>query len=354
MASDVCFICDEVLDNDVEKVTTVREKGLKTFIESSKMRKDGEHAHLSKKSAVEVHERCRRNYSNEKIIAAHLKKVEHEREQVKRRSTEAPFNFKTHCFMCGLVITDEFMEQQEKNKTNCNIVYRVRVLKMKETIIKRAEERDDEYGKAIIRRLLPVTDLVASDCQYHSLCMRKLYNRPKIQGKRKSGPFANNVESAMEYIYTYLENNDGECQFSFDELIDQIKGDHRPDNKTVKAHLLKKYGGDIIIAFSKNKKLVVCFKNTGYKILNDAWYQQGLRNEQEERLRIVKTAAAIIVEDIRSQVYDTEHYPPPDKFLERNEELIPETLRTFIETVLLNKKRGGHDMWKKKSTAPGS
>lgn len=95
----------------------------------------------------------------------------------------------------------------------------------------------------------------------------------------------------------------------------------------------------------------MCFKNTGYKILSDAWYQQALKNEQEERLRIVKTAAEIIVEDIRSQVYETEQYPPPDKFLEGNEELLPGTLRTFMETVVLNKKRGNHDIWKKKSTA---
>ena len=158
MASNVCFICDEVLDNDVEKVTTVREKGLKMFIESSKKRKDGEHVQLSKKSAVEVHERCRKNYSNERMIAAHLKKVEQGRDQVKIRSTEAPFSFKTHCFMCGLVITPEFIKQQRKKKTNRNIVYQVRVLKVKETIIKRAEERGDEYGQAIIKRLLPVSD----------------------------------------------------------------------------------------------------------------------------------------------------------------------------------------------------
>jgi len=351
MASNLCFICNEVLNNDVAKVTTVREKGLKTFIESSRKRKDGEHVQLSKKSAVDVHERCRRNYSNERMIDAHLKKMDQGTEKIKRRSTEAPFSFKTHCFMCGLDITPEFIEKERKKKTNRNNVYQVRVLKLKETILKRAKERGDAYGQAIIERLLPVSDLVASDCQYHNFCLRKLYNRPKIEEKGKRGAFINDVEAAMEDVFTFLENSDGECQFSLDELMDKIKGNYRPDKKTVKAHLLKKYGSDIIITFSPNKMPVVCFKNTGYKILNDAWYQQALKNEQEERLRIVKTAAAIIVEDIRSQVYETEKYPPPDKFLEGNEELIPETLRTFMETVVLNNKRGDHDVWKKKSTA---
>ena len=115
MASNVCFICDELLDNDEVMVTTGREKGLKTFIESSKKRK--EHVQLSKKSALEIHERCRKNYSNERMIATHLKKVEQGREQVKRCSIEEPFSFKTHCFLCGLVITPGLIEQQRKNKT---------------------------------------------------------------------------------------------------------------------------------------------------------------------------------------------------------------------------------------------
>ena len=59
--------------------------------------------------------------------------------------------------------------------------------------------------------------------------------------------------------------------------------------------------------------------------------QAGVKNEKEKRLRIVKTAAAIIVEDIRSQVYEIEQYPPPDEFLEGNEELIPENLRRFAQ-----------------------
>ena len=81
------------------------------------------------------------------------------------------------------------------------------------TIIKRAEQRGDEYGQAITKCLFLVSDLVASDCRYHSLSLRKMCTRPKTQGKRKRGPFANDVEAAMEKVYTYLENSDGDCQF---------------------------------------------------------------------------------------------------------------------------------------------
>ncbi|KAG5876590.1 hypothetical protein JTB14_015995 [Gonioctena quinquepunctata] len=65
----------------------------------------------------------------------------------------------------------------------------------------------------------------------------------------------------------------------------QIKGDYKPDQKTVKARLVEKYEDDILFTFQKNKKTVVCFKNIGEKILNDAFYQQKCKSEKEERLR---------------------------------------------------------------------
>ncbi|KAG5880069.1 hypothetical protein JTB14_034700 [Gonioctena quinquepunctata] len=71
----------------------------------------------------------------------------------------------------------------------------------------------------------------------------------------------------------------------------------------------EKYKDDILFTFQKNKKTVVCFKNIGGKILNDAFYQQKCKSEKEERHRIVEAAAKIICDDIRSQDYDVKEYP---------------------------------------------
>lgn len=49
-------ICDEVLNNGVEKKITVWESSLKTFIEFRKHRKNAELVQLSKTQAVNVHE----------------------------------------------------------------------------------------------------------------------------------------------------------------------------------------------------------------------------------------------------------------------------------------------------------
>lgn len=94
----------------------------------------------------------------------------------------------------------------------------------------------------------------------------------------------------------------------------------------------------------------MCFKSTGHKIITDSWYDERLP-EDEERLRIVKTAACIILEDARSQVYETSQYPPADRFLDGAENLIPESLRVFTDAVVLAKKNGDINKWRKKSIA---
>lgn len=74
----------------------------------------------------------------------------------------------------------------------------------------------------------------------------------------------------------------------------------QPDIPTVKSMLLKKIGEDILIIEAANKPAVVCFRNTGYKIITDTWYANRTSNDEEESLPIVYAAATIILEDLRS------------------------------------------------------
>lgn len=59
-------------------------------------------------------------------------------------------------------------------------------------------------------------------------------------------------------------------EFSVDELIQNIEGNHIPDMKGIQTHLLDNYGEEIVISTIK-KVTIVCLKNTGYKILTDSW-----------------------------------------------------------------------------------
>lgn len=82
--------------------------------------------------------------------------------------------------------------------------------------------------------------------------------------------------------------------------------------------------------------------------MTDAWYIEKRSSEREERLRLVETAADVILEEIRSVPYAMDEYPPPDSFLDENESLVPEVLKVFLERLILKKKRGNIDKWKKK------
>ncbi|GFS98488.1 uncharacterized protein TNCV_3478781 [Trichonephila clavipes] len=63
-------------------------------------------------------------------------------------------------------------------------------------------------------------------------------------------------------------------------------------------------------------------------------------NSEEERLRIVEAAAAIIHEDIRSSVIETKSYPPPSKMLIKENQEIPKSLLHFYEEVIMKNRKG--------------
>ncbi|GFY71692.1 uncharacterized protein TNIN_437171 [Trichonephila inaurata madagascariensis] len=86
----------------------------------------------------------------------------------------------------------------------------------------------------------------------------------------------NQVLEAMAEIFNYIENHD-DSQFTLKELGYVLTG-CVPNDKTIITRLQKK-------------------------------------DPEEERLRIVEAAAAIIREDIRSSVVETKSYPPPSKML---------------------------------------
>lgn len=120
--------------------------------------------------------------------------------------------------------------------------------------------------------------------------LKILYKLPARVHKRPGQPTPN-IDQAMEIIFNFLEENRDECQFSLGQLIDEIPEDSRPHVKTVKKRLEEKYGDDIIISGSPNRGSVVCFKNTGHKILSDNWYSnEKILDPQEESAQNVKTA----------------------------------------------------------------
>ena len=104
--------------------------------------------------------------------------------------------------------------------------------------------------------------------------------------------------------------------------------------KTLRQKLEDYYGDDVIITSQHGKKAVACFRDTGYKILNSSWYTQKSLDPEEERLRVVRTAAAIIRKDIRSMAYQTDEYEPPYSAFDNAMSVVPDSLKVFLDDVI--------------------
>lgn len=89
-------------------------------------------------------------------------------------------------------------------------------------------------------------------------------------------------------------------------------------------------------------------RGTGYRVLYDEWYANNKNKyKKEERLRIVKTAATIIAEDVRSHMYEVDRYPTLNEFLTDLDSLKPDTLNYLVKTIIIKNKRGDIMKWEK-------
>lgn len=351
---EVCFICDIV---GVGERRTVKDRGLQIIKEASVQRENEDHQKLlQKRREVSVHTSCYKKYVNPRMIAAAARRSA---EGVGSscaatptlRSKALAFNFKQQCFLCGEEHADDFEEIQRRlPERERNYVHKVMKLESKEMFLQAAKKRGDEWGNTVVERISQVNDLVALDGWYHQLCQKKLYSRPKSEMKRGFRP-ASNVDEAMQFIFDYLEENSDECQFTLHNLINEIKSDYRPDPRTVASRLINHYGDDILVVNTSKRETIVCFRHIGYKLLSEGWYNNKETDPQREKLRIVRLAGDIIKADIRSQVYDTKKYPPPSDFLKDVNDVVPESLKVLLETIIMKEKRGAWDSWKRKCTA---
>lgn len=194
--------------------------------------------------------------------------------------------------------------------------------------------REDTLGAEVFGRLSSINDLVAEEAVYHKDCYINFLKPTSLQIPKTDIPRDCHVTKAMEEIFTYLEES-SDCQFSKDEIMGIIS-ETKPQWRTIKTELERKYGNRILITPGINRFSVpvVCFRDSGNKIINEAWYGNRAKNEEEERLRIVAKAVEILRQDIQSQVYSTETYPPTDDFL-KNPGTMPQSLTFFLEGLLL-------------------
>jgi hypothetical protein len=319
---------------------------------ASKRRNDGLHEKLQDKDHVIVHVACRKSYTREDTIRAAVNKAPTTDSEssspvkAKLRTKEA-LKLKNKCLFCFEEISELSLEKEKKKPLGKRRkVSEVRSIPLRDTILEQAKARNDKWGKAVAKRVINVVDLVAADAKYHQSCFTDFFRNPIQTGFKRGRPPDEDIQSTMHEIYSCLENSD-DCQFSMKELLDQVTG-YVPDERTVKENLKKRYGEEVIITSHRPKGTTVCFRDTGYKLLTNSWYNDRKVDKQQERLRIVQAAADIIREDIRSEYHDVTSYPDFNDLPNIVTNGIPESLDVLLKRIILKRRKGNVQLVEKK------
>jgi len=119
---------------------------------------------------------------------------------------------------------------------------KVTTIEFKDNVLKVAETRNDEWGKAVVKRLLPIFDAVAADASYHRDCFTLFFKKTE----RKST--YDYIDFAMNDVFEFLENSD-DCQFSMEEILEQIKGYAAMFRQTLPLFFRKIFLGEVITKF---------------------------------------------------------------------------------------------------------
>ena len=142
--------------------------------------------------------------------------------------------WKTLCFFCEKTINKDYKSSKEFS--------RVMTLGVKERVLERALERDDEWGKTVESRLVSSNDLVTEEAIYHKAYMGKFCLSKTSVYEKPGRPVNTETFNGFEAIFAWLEE-EGDCDLhTINELREQIKhiGYESYSNKRLKQKLKEK------------------------------------------------------------------------------------------------------------------
>ena len=227
------------------------------------------------------------------------------------RSVTKTFDFRSNCFLCGT-----FISAREKRNGTTIVFVSCKERKVDIPISNAIKERkNDDWGTEVKGRLELLNDLRAEDAVYHTICNSNFRtgkvkpkafsnsNTPQKRGRRSD----ETQEAAFIEVTKYLKENDDE-QITLTDLTNMM-GKLCPEpimaysNVWMKKKLQEYFGDDIIITNINGKSDVVTFVTTAKKILAEFYETTDftLEDVEEQKQRIIKTAAKIIKSDVKSR-----------------------------------------------------
>ncbi|KAH3838443.1 hypothetical protein DPMN_111852 [Dreissena polymorpha] len=133
---------------------------------------------------------------------------------------------------------------------------------------------------------------------------------------------------------TFYKDNDDE-QVTIKQLQDKmvsICGDKAYSITYLKSKIISHFGEDVIITEINGKENVMTLRRTATSILHDFYRQGKSENTENEKVKLIRTAAKLIKSDIKSKEVDEIFYPNSLDIAssEANKNFLPDSLYLLL------------------------
>ena len=144
-------------------------------------------------------------------------------------------------------------------------------------------------------------------------------------------------ESAFYKLCEWFDSEMESGVYTVSQLHEQMKtlaGDDLPvyHERYLKQALEKHYGNSIFITNQEHKKNIVCFRNCTADIIRDYHKKMETGIEDEKKRTIIKTAASLIMNDIKCLNFDKEEFPSLIEMTSHYE--LPESLQLLLTYLM--------------------
>lgn len=327
-----CLVCSDVIVPKDEYV--VKTAGKQKMIEASKTRKDDKHKIMFNLESFQVHRWCYTNYlNNENIRVAARKSNTATAVNKDSKHLSETFNFNKACFFCLKTSKKDTFSPKTTDTVQSMIDH-----------LKKKQQLEDKDKFLLIRLNNLLNKLGSVKSFYHKPCYNDFFRSKchELPGR----PLTDNMSKTINHIIDYILNHGDECQFSVQRILDDYPGE-RPAMRSIKTNLESHFGDEAKVKSEKGD-IIILYLNKYKHNFDDSWYEKKKSTSEEERMRIVETAAQIILQDIRSKCYETESYKCPSEFCNNAEDDVPPTLKKLLDIVIKSYKRGKTEESKKK------
>ncbi|GFU97889.1 hypothetical protein TNCV_1103971 [Trichonephila clavipes] len=183
---------------------------------------------------VYAHKSCRQKYINKNILKRINKKpvetpISPPKKKLRSSIDSSNFDWEKNCFLCGHDADKEKEAKLKKNRRRQDSYINTSTLN--DSVMNFIAVQKNDCYREIHKRIYGITDLQALQVKYHADCYNLIKNSIHLSNvDKKVAPRYLIIDTSMEQIYTYIEENDG-CQFTMQELRNAITTKYIPDEK---------------------------------------------------------------------------------------------------------------------------